>query len=750
MNPYRITFYSLLLYSFLSIFPKSLCASEKISTVPLLNYTGDLRVLNVDLESLDSKEPIIPELFQTVKKDLKQHPAYASQNNFVLGYLSQLQDKDEEAHKYFQEIQSDDPMYGTTLYFDGISLRKIGEAANPKDKEKNCKNSIDELNKVSDLTPDYFASRQPKQLAISTVCYFEGHIDKTKFDVQEQQWFQNTLQSSKAFVEGPRRETLYLQYLDSVSPLFTDQEKTAYLEFGLSLFPKNPRLLAEAQKNNVQLPATPIEAVPIEKTEVEQQKIFQDAKSAQQKNDIKLALQKYSEIITKYPDSFTGEKSKQEIMALMKNEAKWNRNTNAYNEELKKLPPELMFDIAKYLWNQDYNMTAYALYTQIIEKYPYFDKASEAYYSIARMHEDWSEWPKAIKFYTDIVEKYSRSKFFERSHFKVGFLYYMNGEYDKAIDWLAKEKNIVVDPHNKAQACYWLGRTYEKIKKKRDAEAQFDEVRQKYPLTYYSFILGIDPQSIRHDGLGFQNVKIEQNHPLYLPSIYLGVGLQKPARSMIQSYGNQNEEHLYQIVQLFHDTGFYVFAMPNALDLTEKTISKRGLQDELVRMIFPVKYFDLVEKESKPQQMDPFVVMSLIKQESGYFERAVSNANAVGLMQLLVPTAQVLAKASKSPLPEKDDLFNPDTNIKLGVEYLKNLNDQFNHDIVLVLSAYNAGPDRSVKWKNRWPNVRKDEFVELIPFSETRKYVKLILRNYSYYKFLIQNQNTNLEDFGFN
>ncbi|MEZ4845777.1 MAG: hypothetical protein R2877_02070 [Bdellovibrionota bacterium] len=86
---------------------------------------------------------------------------------------------------------------------------------------------------------------------------------------------------------------------------------------------------------------------------------------------------------------------------------------------------------------------------------------------------------------------------------------------------------------------------------------------------------------------------------------------------------------------------------------------------------------------------------------------------------------------------------------QLGASYINGLSQQFTNDIVLVLSAYNAGPHRAINGKIDGPTFVKDEFVELIPFSRTRKYVKLILRNYSYYKFLVQNEKVDISQFGF-
>jgi len=743
----------MLIYSILLVFSHvtQISAAEKSNSSPLLTYSGNLRVLNIDLETLDQKEPLIDQLFKTLEKDLKTHPEHASENHFILGYLEQLQDRDEKAHDHFALINENHPLYGTMLFYDAISLRKQGQKAGKDEQEKKCKSSINMLERVNELAPSYFAKKQSKEMTLSTFCYFSAIAGLGMMSTQDEQWFQNTLKDSSASVDLSQREQLYFQYLDVLKEKNNKPALQAYLEFGFTLFPKNTRLTAEAKAISMEIPKgkEALTKEEIAKTEVDAQSLYTQAKELQARNELKSALQKWMEIITKYPGSYTGENAKQDIVAMIKNEVKWKRPTTSFNEDLKLLPPEMIFDLAKYLWNQDYNMTAYSLYMTLTEKYPYFEKTAESYYSVARMHEDWSEWPKAIKYYSDLVEKYPRSSYFERAHFKVGFLLYMNQEYVKAIDWLAKEKALVKDPHQKAQASYWLGRTYEKLKKGGDAQAQYDEIRRRFPLTYYSFLLGIDPNAIKKTSIPTAPIKIEKGHPLYLPKIFLGVGLHKPAREMIQAYGNEDDEHLKEIVQLFHDSGFHMFSMPNALSLSERKMEKTGLQEDLVRMIFPVKYFEVVEKEAKARQTDPFIMLSLIKQESGYFERAVSNANAVGLMQILIPTAQTLAKKEKLPLPGKDDLFDPEKNIQLGAAYLDGLNQQFEKDIVLVLSAYNAGPHRAVKWKNRWPTVRKDEFVELIPFSETRKYVKLILRNYGYYKYLVSNEKVNVRDFGF-
>jgi soluble lytic murein transglycosylase len=103
-------------------------------------------------------------------------------------------------------------------------------------------------------------------------------------------------------------------------------------------------------------------------------------------------------------------------------------------------------------------------------------------------------------------------------------------------------------------------------------------------------------------------------------------------------------------------------------------------------------------------------------------------------MQLLYRTARQVGRKLKIRLKRRD-LFIPETNIKLGIEYLKQLIIRYKGRLPLALAAYNAGPTPVDRWIRRFGNVTPEEFIELIPYSETRTYVKNILRNYYYYKF---------------
>jgi soluble lytic murein transglycosylase len=130
------------------------------------------------------------------------------------------------------------------------------------------------------------------------------------------------------------------------------------------------------------------------------------------------------------------------------------------------------------------------------------------------------------------------------------------------------------------------------------------------------------------------------------------------------------------------------------------------------------------------------MVASLIRQESEFNPGAISNKNAYGLMQLLPSVGKELAKHEGIHRFEPRDLLDPDTNIRLGSLYLKQTLDKFGDHPEYAFAAYNAGDDRVTAWQAIGPYHDMDEFVESIPFSETRNYVQAILRNEGIYREL--------------
>ena len=164
----------------------------------------------------------------------------------------------------------------------------------------------------------------------------------------------------------------------------------------------------------------------------------------------------------------------------------------------------------------------------------------------------------------------------------------------------------------------------------------------------------------------------------------------------------------------------------------------RMLQASTLKMYFPLSYFEQVQARSK--SIDPYLILSLIRQESAFNSRARSPVGARGLMQVMPATARSIASVSSKRL------FDPQTNIQVGTKYFAHRLNQFNGDVGLTLAAYNAGATRVDRWVKRYEGADKVLFMDLIPFRETRDYVASILRNHYWYTRLYEKKTLSKQD----
>src|SRR4026209_334321 len=131
--------------------------------------------------------------------------------------------------------------------------------------------------------------------------------------------------------------------------------------------------------------------------------------------------------------------------------------------------------------------------------------------------------------------------------------------------------------------------------------------------------------------------------------------------------------------------------------------------------------------------VDPYLIRAIIREESQYDVKAVSRVGAIGLMQVMPATANNVALRVGLPALGREDLFDQETNIRIGVRYVEQLLEQFSGNLVYTIASYNAGPLAVGNWIAQYRGQGQDEFVELIPYQETRQYVKRVLRTYREY-----------------
>ncbi len=156
----------------------------------------------------------------------------------------------------------------------------------------------------------------------------------------------------------------------------------------------------------------------------------------------------------------------------------------------------------------------------------------------------------------------------------------------------------------------------------------------------------------------------------------------------------------------------------------------------VLRFMYPLKYSEYIGKYSAMYNLDKYLVMSIIKAESNFNEKATSNKDARGLMQITPSTGEWIAEQMNLVEFSYDKLYDPEQNIFMGCWYLNNLRKEFDKNYTLILSAYNAGRGNVNRWLDNKEFSKDGENLDYIPFKETELYIKKIKINYNIYKTL--------------
>lgn len=298
----------------------------------------------------------------------------------------------------------------------------------------------------------------------------------------------------------------------------------------------------------------------------------------------------------------------------------------------------------------------------------------------------------------------------------------------------------------RATAMYWLARRMESSAKSAEAARHFREIADRFPSHYYGLLAAerlalsaaeapaSEPPPIALQDAGASRTWLDAARRLR------SVGLLDRAFGSYRAALDASRDDVPRRIGLeaagaAMDAG----ALSVAVEFVTAAVGDRdrtaasALPERYWQLLFPAPSAAAVTAASRGAGLDPVLVASVILEESAFNPLAVSRVGARGLLQLMPATGEEVARSLGIRGFAADRLFDPDTNLKLGTEYLKSLVDRLG-SVPVALAAYNAGATRAVRWSDAATVKDEERFVERIPFPDTRVYVKRILTNTRLYR----------------
>jgi len=411
--------------------------------------------------------------------------------------------------------------------------------------------------------------------------------------------------------------------------------------------------------------------------------------------------------------------------------------------------PRAIYQIGQVYWNRHENGRAFEYFKKLLEKYPSSEFADRAQYASADIHEYFGRTKEAIAQYIDLQKQFPRSQVREDAAWRLAWLYYRSGEYHLAE---TSFRSLAERPSNgtfASAALYWQGRSAEKLGDADTARRSYQRLANGGEESYYQLLalrrlehLGEQIESLPRAPQAAQiseaapPLRSELNFHLSRARELASLSLHQLAVVEIDEISRRAKSS-DRLLPLLMREYFKNQAYSRSLALAQQLPFGHGERDYYR---YPLAHWDAIQQKTAERGIDPYLVLALVRQESLFNARARSPASAYGLMQLILPTAARVAKQIGLPPPSPEKLFEPEFNLTLGTQYLKDLLERYSNNWFKAIAAYNAGEAAVDRWEREIVTDDIEEFVERIPYIETRGYVKLVMRNHRVYKRLYEAQ----------
>jgi soluble lytic murein transglycosylase len=496
---------------------------------------------------------------------------------------------------------------------------------------------------------------------------------------------------------------------------------------------------------------------------------FQQAKALYRAARYKEAVQAFQESLESTPDPKAREESHLYLGISLVQLRRWSESMKVFESLLKNHPAgevagEALSWFGRAALRQGDPDRLQWVYETLKTDYPGRIERARALWYLASYYESKGEDQKAIQACSELIKVFPQDSQAQEAYWRIGWIHYKQGRIQEALkvfdELLERYANTAFRP----QVLYWKAKLLERSGNPEGAQEVYARLCQEHARTYYchrtknhleghqiqwrvssglpSMAMDQTRFSMGQDEQEFLIPPILANDQQYRKAKELAlVGfLEEASReigTIVGRYPN-NQSVLIFLAGRLYALGAYDQSLRIIRVYFQETLEKGvpSVPDHFWDQAYPLGMMDRIVRLMGSERLNPYLVASIIREESMYDPKAISRAGAVGLMQVMPETGRWVAGQLGLKEFQPDQLFDQDLNIKLGAWYLAHLLEQFKGNLIFTIAAYNAGPEAVTEWIQRGDFQEMDEFIEQIPFSETRLYVKKVLRSYYEYLFI--------------
>ena len=389
---------------------------------------------------------------------------------------------------------------------------------------------------------------------------------------------------------------------------------------------------------------------------------------------------------------------------------------------------------------------------QINKKYPLSKAHEDILLEVSRSYKGNNNDEVAEIWWKKLLENFPKKRSGEIAAWELAWYHYQQKNWKTSLKYINDGlRNGINNPEVAAKFVYWQGKLAVQEKKQERAQRIFNNLLSWYPNTFYGMLAQRTMSSLVPKKIPYKQKDYWHDNPPELQANEEKTELEFAEFVMAAGDGNIGAKHIRNLVDLkspkemiwksslvLDEYGEYRSLQTIVVNHYLGDLKRIPIKDQQVwTFAYPRPYWLDVQNFSKNAGIDPYLALAIMREESLYQADVVSPASARGLMQLMPYTGKRVAKIIGLKLKDEKDLFNPKINIQLGTSYLGQISKRFG-EVIQIAGSYNAGPGRMKEWLKRFPDRDLDEFVESIPYIETRNYVKRVFRTHQLYKAIYE------------